>query len=219
MIGGTEPPTHSYFDATLTRAREVGFRRIQLMTSGLSLESREIAADWSQRGIRSICVPLYGPDAATHDAVVRVPGHFERATRGLDSAVAAGITAYVHTLALRGTLPSLARLAELSRKRWKARLAVAPLRAKDEVFDFSSHSVSYPEVAAAIASADVSLVGFPACVAPEVPRGAALLIELYFRAQKMVFADACASCALRSDCPGVVAAHLAEYGEAGLSPR
>ncbi len=217
-LGGTEPPTHTHFDATLERAKSVGFSRIQLMTSGLSLESSKLAADWYAAGIRSICVPLYGSNARAHDSVVGVPGHFERATRGLDNARSAGIEPFVHTLLLRRTLGDLGALATLTRSRWGARLAIAPLRAKDEVFAFRSESVPYDEIEPAIASADVSLVGFPSCVAPEVSRGGPLLIELYFRAQKMVFDAACEPCTLRESCPGLVAAHHEQYGAAGLRP-
>lgn len=218
-LGGTEPPTHAHFDATLERARDVGFTSIQLMTSGLSLQTPEVARRWYDAGVRSVCVPLYGAEAALHDAVVGVAGHFRRAAGGLDHARAAGIEAYVHTLALRRNLGQLAALAELTRTRWSSRLAVAPLRAKDEVFRFDDECVPYEDVERELTGADVSLVGFPLCVAPEKPRGAALLIELYFRAQATVFDAACDACAIRSQCPGLVAAQHGKYAGQGLRPR
>ncbi len=217
-LGGTEPPTHHAFDATLERARQVGFRSIQLMTSGLSLDSPEVARAWSAAGIRSVCVPLYGATPSTHDAVVGVPGHFERATRGLDNACAESIRPYLHTLALRRNLAELRQLADLAQSRWASRVAIAPLRAKDDVFTFDDECVSFDEFERAVAQADVSLVGFPHCVASNKPRGAALLIELYFRAQKLVFDVVCDDCSLRQTCPGIVAAQHARYGGAGLRP-
>jgi pyruvate-formate lyase-activating enzyme len=217
-LGGTEPPTHEHFSATLELAQQVGFRSIQLMTSGLSLDSLELARSWYSAGIRSVCVPLYAADAEVHDAVVGVPGHFERATRGLDNARAAGIEPLVHTLALRRNLAELHRLAALTQARWSSRLTIAPLRAKDEVFDFNGECVSYAQLERAIETADVSLIGFPLCVATETPRQAALLIELYFRAQKLVYAASCDGCSLRPKCPGLVAAQHARYGSDGLRP-
>ncbi|MBX3127912.1 MAG: radical SAM protein [Polyangiaceae bacterium] len=217
-IGGTEPPTHAHFRATLERAQQVGFRRVQLMTSGLSIEDDATARQWFRLGVRSVCAPLYGSHAALHDQVVGVPGHFERATRGLDRARASGMTTYVHTLALRRTLGDLSALGRLTRERWGATLAVAPLRAKDDVFSFEREAASYGELEAALEGADVSLIGMPRCIAPALPRGAALLIQLYFRAQRMTFDATCTDCAERARCPGLVAAHHARYGADGLRP-
>jgi len=217
-LGGTEPPTHSAFRITLERARDVGFTRVQLMTSGLPLADPGVAANWYALGIRSVTSPLYAANAAGHDAVVGVPGQFERVVRGLDAAVAHGIRAHVHTLALRRNLDQLRELAELSLARWNARLAVAPLRAKDEVFVYASEASSYSELERAIHGAPLSLVGFPSCVAPEVPRGAALLIQLYFRAQRTELDAVCDACSVRAGCPGLVAAHHALHGRQGLRP-
>jgi pyruvate-formate lyase-activating enzyme len=216
LLGGTEPPTHAHFERTLQRAREVGFRRIQLMTSGLALAEPGVAEDWYAAGIRSICVPIYAASAEPHDAVVGVEGHFERLARGLDQARRVGIEPWLHTLALRRTIDRVKELAETTRRRWSARLAVAPLRAKDELFRYGDESVSYAELERALQGADVSLVGFPLCVGKELPRGGAQMIELYFRAQRTVYADVCESCNVRARCPGVVVAHYAEQGAAGL---
>lgn len=218
-LGGTEPPTHSFFRRTLERARDVGFTRVQLMTSGLPLSDPAVARDWQALGIRSITSPLYAANAACHDAVVGVAGHFDRVVLGLDNAAAHGITPHVHTLALRRNLGELHALAEFSLTRWSARLAVAPLRAKDDVFSYAGEATSYAELERAIAGAPLSLVGFPVCVAPDTPRGAALLIQLYFRAQRTELDAVCNGCSLRNDCPGLVAAHHARYGAEGLRPK
>lgn len=217
-LGGTEPPTHSHFRETLERARDVGFARVQLMTSALPLANEGVAREWHALGIRSVATPLYAASAALHDEIVGVPGHFERVLAGLDRAFSEGITPHVHTLAIRRNLAELGRLAELSLGRWHARLSVAPLRAKEEVFSFASEASSYAELERALAGAPLSLIGFPSCVAPNLPRGAALLIQLYFRAQRTELDAVCASCRLRAECPGLVLAHHASYGAEGLRP-
>ncbi len=216
-LGGTEPMTHPYFAETLRRAREVGFRRVQLMTSGLGLADEGVAETWKQSGIESVCIPIYGAEARTHDAVVGVPGQFERVLRGVENARAVGLQVFVHTLALVRNLGELAKLAEWVEAHGSAPLAVAPLREKAELFSYREEAVTFDELAQALCGSRVSLVGFPRCVAPHLPRGAARLIELYFRSQLTVHAAPCADCVLKAECPGVVAAHHALFGAAGLS--
>lgn len=216
LIGGTEPATHPVLLDAVRAARARGFARVEVMTSGLRLDVA--ASRWAEAGVTQVCVPLYATDAARHDAIVRVPGHHARVTAGLDAARAAGLEVAVHTLALRRTLDDLAWLAAQVTARWGARLAVAPLREKEQLFAYADEAPTLREVESAVRAADVTLTGFPACVAPEVPRGAPGIIAVYFRGQRTVKATVCAGCALAEGCPGVVPAHLALHGEADLRP-
>jgi hypothetical protein len=215
-LGGTEPPTHVDFQRTLSLAADVGFRSIQLMTSGLSLAAN--ASAWHSAGITSVCSPLYAADAALHDRIVGVPGHHARVLTGLDTALATGITVHVHTLALRQNLAALHALGTLVRSRWAQPLVVAPVRPKDGVFDYASEAPDLAAVAHAVTDSDVALVGFPLCIAPHAPRGGPLLIELYFRSQRRGFGRVCEGCSARSGCPGVVAQHLIDRGDGALEP-
>lgn len=217
LVGGTEPATHPVLLDAVRTARGRGFGRVEVMTSGVRLGSE--AGRWAEAGVTAVCVPLYASDAARHDAVVRVPGHHARVTAGLDAARAAGIEVAVHTLALRATLDDLPKLADEVRRRWAARLAVAPLREKERLFVYGDEAPTLREVEAAVRAADVTLTGFPACVAPEVPRGAPGIIAVYFRGQRTVKAAVCEACSVAEACPGVVPAHLALHGEADLLPR
>jgi len=217
-LGGTEPPTHPDFYRTLKRAQEVGFREVELMTSGVQLAHPVIVQRWWEHGVRDICAPIYGASAAEHDRVVQVSGHWDRLVRGLDLACRRGMTVHLHTLALRRTLDALPALARYVAERWGARLALAPLRPKD-MFDYRAEAVGFDALAATLADSDVSLTGFPSCVLPDKPRAAPLLIEVYFRGQRTTYAEACATCAARDRCPGLVAMHARAYGDAGLSPR
>jgi MoaA/NifB/PqqE/SkfB family radical SAM enzyme len=177
-VGGTEPLTHPSLPAILARARSAGVP-VELMTSGLELAAPAAAARLAQDGVARVAVPLYAPTAPLHDDVVGRPGQHAVVVDGLDRAVAAGIGVEVHTLALRRTLPALRALARQVRERWGATLAVAPLRRKDDLFRYEDEAPSYREVEAALAGADVRLVGFPACVAPDVPRGGPAHLDVY----------------------------------------
>lgn len=207
-VGGTEPMLHPHFDATLAGLHAAGLSPIELMTSGLRLAEPARARQLRAWGVRAVAVPLYAAEAALHDEVVGSPGAFDRTLRGLDAAHRAGIEVLVHTLALRRTSRALPALATLVGERWGSRLAIGPTRPKQGVWDWHADAATHAELAAAVRDLDVSLVAYPPCVAPGQARGAARVIDLYFRTTRMAHAAPCAGCSRRGSCAGVVAAEL-----------
>lgn len=220
-IGCTEPTTHPDFIRALDLAGATGFESIELMTSALKLATPGTAEKWAAAGIRTIATPIYSADPDIHNSVVGTPCH-STLVSGLDAAQAAGIEVRLHTLALRRTLPGLGALAAMSLQRWQTPLTLAPARPKDGVWSYTSQAPSLAEVTATVQTVStgaVQLTGWPDCVLPDRPRGAAQVIELYFRGQARAYAPACTDCALRSGCPGLVSALLDRDGPDGLRPR
>ena len=219
-IGGTEPTTHPDFDRALQLAGQVGFDSIELMTSGLSLSNPGEAQRWRAAGIQTIAVPIYGASADVHNQVVGVDA-YARLMTGLNAAHAAGIQVRPHTLALRETLPGLSALAAMVTQRWHSPLCLAPARPKDAVWNYTAQAPGLASVAQAIAEVppdQLTLTGWPSCLAPERPRGAAQVIDLYFRGQTRDFHTACEPCATQQTCPGLVSALLTRDGADGLRP-
>ena len=168
-----------------------------------------------------MAVPLYAAAPGPHDAIVGAPA-WNVLVGALDAVHTAGVRVEVHTLALQRTAAALQPLARMVHARWGTALAIAPVRDKEGQFDWAREALSLEAVGALLSAwtddAPVRLVGFPRCVAPTVPRGAADTIGLYFRTQRRVYAPLCDGCGARADCPGVVEAHLRRRGAAGLSP-
>ena len=215
-IAGIEPATHPDFARTLARAT---FKHVQVMTSALPLADPATARRWFEGGVRSLAVPIYGADASTHEGVVGRES-FEGLMRALDNAAERGIELFLHTLALRRTLPRLGELCAFVAERWGVRLAVAPVRPKDDVFDYLPEAPTLGQIRAAVAPLDVALLGFPACLSPDKPADeGALIARLYFRTQRTEFADVCDGCAARPTCAGVVAGELSLRGAADLISR
>lgn len=205
---GTEPARHPDFDRTLALGREVGFGEVEVMTSGLRLAERGEARRWADAGVSTVAAPLYAAEPALHDAIVGRSA-FEATLAGLDAARDAGIEVRVHTLALTRTLPALAALARWVRDRFGTRLSLAPVRPKEALFAFEQESPSLASLDTALAPiADLGLVGFPSCIARHLPRDSALSMTLYFKGQATSFVEACATCADRPACPGIVNAEL-----------
>lgn len=216
VIGGNDPWLHPDLEWAVERAAEVGFREVQLMTSGLSLEEGRLRR-LRALGLRELVIPIYAASAALHDEIVGRPA-FDRLVAGLDRAVGLGLRVHLHTLALRRNQGELAALARLCQERWSSRLAVAPLREKER-FAYEREAIPLDELAALLGPLPVARLGLPACVAPHLPRAEALAIELYFRTQRRGYAEGCSACADRPSCLGVVEAALRTWGERGLHPR
>ena len=200
-LAGTEPSTHPRFRHTLALARAAGVKRVQLMSSGVTLD--RYAKRMRKEGIHSVCVPLYSKDATVHDGIVQVRGHHARVLAGLDAAIEAGIKPYIHTLAMRRTVTAIAPLASFVQTRWGVPLHIAPLRPKDDLFNLDEECMDSAQLAEAIGDSQPHLIGFPSCVLPQLSRDAPLVMNLYFRGQEAHYPPACGGCAVRAGCPGV----------------
>jgi MoaA/NifB/PqqE/SkfB family radical SAM enzyme len=221
LIGGNEPTLHPNFEAAMQWAEEAGYSRIDLMTNGATLGRN--AERWRAAGIAEVVVPLYGSDAATHDAVAGA-ACFHGVVTGLDAAFAAGISVRVHTLLLRRTLPRLPGLARWVRERWGRRLFAGLLRDKSR-FDWSAEAPSLDEIRRVLtgiaAGERPGLILGPRCVvadhADEMEEPP-LLARLYFATQAREYPEDCTGCGDRERCAGVVAAY-ARRDAGWLRPR
>lgn len=63
-------------------ARKVGFEQVTLVTNGVKLGEGRYARALIAAGVTHVRLSLHAPGAAAHDAIVVVPGAFERALKG-----------------------------------------------------------------------------------------------------------------------------------------
>ena len=67
----------------LRLARKVGFAEITLVTNGVRLGDGRYARSLAAAGVTNVRLSVHAPDAAGHDAIVEVPGAFERVLRAI----------------------------------------------------------------------------------------------------------------------------------------
>jgi len=67
----------------LRLARKVGFAEITLVTNGVRLGDLKYAKSLIAAGVTHVRMSVHAPDAVLHDAIVVVPGAFDRLTKGL----------------------------------------------------------------------------------------------------------------------------------------
>lgn len=112
-IGGDEPSMLGP-EALLRLARacrDAGPAPTRLQTNGLRLAREGLLDRLLEAGVGLFALPLYGPDAPSHDAVTRAPGSFE-AVRS--SARRLGGRAVLHAVVLRQNQAQLGRMRELA---------------------------------------------------------------------------------------------------------
>ena len=88
-------------------ARKVGFDSITLVTNGVRLGEASYARALVGAGITHVRMSLHAPDAVVHDAIVRVPGAFVRARRGIGHLRKLGVPVGLNYVLIR---PNLALL-------------------------------------------------------------------------------------------------------------
>ena len=92
-------------------ATQLGFV-VHVYTNGTGFSSDELET-LAAMDLGSVSVSLYGPDAASHDAVTRLPGSFDRARATLAFFKRRGVRTCVKTILLTQTLPGMRELIDL----------------------------------------------------------------------------------------------------------
>ncbi len=96
----------------LRLARKVGFQEVTLVTNGVRLGDGRYARSLAAAGLTHVRMSIHAPDAAGHDAIVVVPGAFERILRAIGHLRKLGIPIGINYVMIRenaAKLPALLR--------------------------------------------------------------------------------------------------------------
>ena len=84
-IDGGEPSMHPRLIDTITLARELGYRSINVTSNGRLLRDADLAKSLVESGITHLLISLHGANADVHDAATDAPGSFEQTMQGIDN--------------------------------------------------------------------------------------------------------------------------------------
>lgn len=90
ILSGGEPTIHPSFVDFVRLGAKAGYAKVQTITNGRLFAYGPFLDRCLDAGLSEITFSLHGPDAATHDALVGVPGAFAQETAGLRRALADG---------------------------------------------------------------------------------------------------------------------------------
>ena len=218
LVGGTEPMSHPLLFDMLRKLSHFSCS-IELMTSGIRLQTRETLQMLNSLGVSKLCIPVYATKPDLHDEIVGVSGQWKQVKHCIQLAKEVGIKITIHTLALRRNLGNLSELALWAQEHSSEPLVIAPLRKKDSLFTYTEEAIRFGELEPILTNIPVQLTGFPDCFLPNIPRGGPKIIQLYFQGQEKLQSDMpCNFCTRKDRCDGVVSAHLQFFGEQELVP-
>jgi MoaA/NifB/PqqE/SkfB family radical SAM enzyme len=87
---GGEPTIVPNIEKPISLAKELGFRRISVITNGLALSNEKFYAKLVDAGLNETLFSLHGYPSDVHDSLVRVPGGLSREGRHQIRAVLRG---------------------------------------------------------------------------------------------------------------------------------
>ncbi len=83
VLTGSEITLRRDLPGIARRARAAGFRHVRIQTHGMHLGRTDYADRLVEAGIDEFFVSVAGSDAATHDAITRVPGSWDKMMAGM----------------------------------------------------------------------------------------------------------------------------------------
>jgi len=82
LFTGPEPTSNEFLFDYIRFAKEIGYKKIRLVTNGRRLAYLKYAEDLLNSGVNEISVSLHGQNAKIHDALTRTPGSFKQTIKG-----------------------------------------------------------------------------------------------------------------------------------------
>ncbi len=80
------------FENVISLAKELGFRRINVITNGIMLSNEKFYSNLMNAGLNETLFSLHGYPSDVHDSLVRVPGAFQKISNAMKIAKELGVT-------------------------------------------------------------------------------------------------------------------------------
>jgi molybdenum cofactor biosynthesis enzyme MoaA len=106
-----EPTTRPELPEFIMWSKELGFRRISMMTNGRRLGHQPYAAALVKRGLNRVYVSIHGHEKQLHEGLTRTPDSFPQTVAGLDAVARLkrfGVELHTSTVVTKRNLPHLA---------------------------------------------------------------------------------------------------------------
>ncbi len=138
VLTGGEPTMHPKLIEVIRRAKQLGYRQIQVQTNGRMLAYGKLVDDLVAAGATEFSPALHGHTAELHDSLTRAPGSFRQTVTGIRNVRARGLPIVSNSVVVRANTPHLPALVELLARLGvgQAQLAfVHPVGTAWELFD------------------------------------------------------------------------------------
>jgi MoaA/NifB/PqqE/SkfB family radical SAM enzyme len=89
VLSGGEPTIHPDILKVVSKAKEMGYKEIQIKSNGIKLNRFSFVKDLAEAGVDTFCLSIQGPRAEVHDKLVGFNGAFDSIIKASE---------YVHNL-------------------------------------------------------------------------------------------------------------------------
>jgi MoaA/NifB/PqqE/SkfB family radical SAM enzyme len=113
VFTGGEPTLHPGILDMVRKARELGYRSIQIQTNGRMFSYQKFCRDVIEAGATEVSPALHGHLAALHDNLTTVPGSFEQTVSGVRNLKGMGVLLVTNTVITRSNFRHLPEIAQL----------------------------------------------------------------------------------------------------------
>jgi len=113
VFTGGEPTLHPDILEIVRKARELGYRSIQIQTNGRMFSYSKFCREVVEAGATEVSPALHGHLAALHDYLTTVPGSFDQTVAGIKNLKKMGVLTVTNTVITRSNFRHLPEIAEL----------------------------------------------------------------------------------------------------------
>lgn len=138
VLTGGEPTIHPRLLDVIRRAKELGYRQIQVQTNGRMLGYAKFVDELVAAGATEFSPALHGPVAEVHDSLTRAPGSYRQTVAGIRNLRARGLPIITNSVVVKANTVHIPALIELLARLGvsQAQLAfVHPVGTAFELFD------------------------------------------------------------------------------------
>ena len=113
VFTGGEPALHPHLLEMIIRARQLGYRYIQVQTNGRMFAYRDFCRKVIDAGATEISPALHGHCQQLHDYLTRSPGSYQQTITGIKNLKAFGVKVVTNTVITRSNFRNLEQIAQL----------------------------------------------------------------------------------------------------------
>ncbi len=140
-IMGNDPCHHPHLIRAVEYAKQQGYCGVVLESNAVAYDDAELAAGVIAAGVTKLKIPVYGATAEVHDAIVRLPGAFDRLMAALNNFAEHKVEIRLHALLLNQNIQDLAQ----ADFRYPLHFRY-PFRHEGADFDFAHHAPRLSEI-------------------------------------------------------------------------
>ncbi|MEZ4409259.1 MAG: radical SAM protein [Polyangiales bacterium] len=239
VLSGGEPTLHPALPRLIARAKELGFRTIEIQTNGVKAADFAYAKTLADAGLNKITVSLHSTDPERSDKITRLTGGFEKTVAAMENFRRLGVltqVAHVITKANYEELPTTVRFLRERFREDEGHLSICfgvaqpisdlvytwVMPTFDEIKPYMREALDYCLDARVGFGGMIGQGGYPPCMLDgEMKYYGANLGNIYRSPdwdEQFTKPDKCRACSFDPWCLGVRRLYVETYGDAEIKP-